>query len=320
MVCATAASDKPLGMQASPCATAAHTIASDTQTAGIHTSTSRKTGISPLACCFIATLMLILGICLGSTLPIFGTLHALTTNLPALAGVSTFFEKPSPAHGKDAPITGSASAFLPIPSTVPTTKATASHSTTEATLPVTATSQAVSQAIPQPSGPDVARPALANPPAPEAPLAQSAVVLPPMPAEWAKKIADTESATRRRPASPDLWVALGNLYFDTSQAEKAVAAYSQSLRLRPAAPDVLTDRGIMLRELGRFDDAVTDFRAASALNARHENALFNEGCVLYYDLKQRDKAIQAWKRLLAINPAARAPDGRSVAELLKHLY
>ena len=82
---------------------------------------------------------------------------------------------------------------------------------------------------------------------------------------------------------------------------------------------MLTDLGIMHRELGEFEKAVADFRRASTVNPRHENAMFNEGVVLYYDLKRKNEALKAWQRLLAVNPAAHAPDGKAVADLIRQL-
>ncbi|MBO4300166.1 MAG: tetratricopeptide repeat protein, partial [Desulfovibrio sp.] len=105
-------------------------------------------------------------------------------------------------------------------------------------------------------------------------------------------------------------------YFDTGQTRKAVSAYERSLTLAPDNADVLTDLGTMYRELGDYERAITSFRRASTVNPSHENALFNEGVVLYFDLHRKDEAQKAWQRLLRLNPDARAPDGRSVADIL----
>jgi len=142
---------------------------------------------------------------------------------------------------------------------------------------------------------------------------------PPMPPEMAKEIARVEKNLLDDPLNADLWTALGNLYFDTGQSRQAVTAYEKSLKLRPDNADVLTDLGIMYRETEAYDKAVECFRKAVSLQPRHENAIFNEGVVLYYDLHRRDEAIAAWQRLLQINPGARTPDGKAVSEMLKAL-
>ena len=143
--------------------------------------------------------------------------------------------------------------------------------------------------------------------------------LPPIPPELAAKIASMEQNVLANPKDAHNWTDLGNLYFDTGQSRKAASAYERSLALAPDNADVLTDLGIMYRELGEYDKAVTNFRRASSVNPRHENAMFNEGVVLYFDLKRKDDAMKAWQRLLAVNPAARAPDGQSVSDVIRNL-
>ena len=143
--------------------------------------------------------------------------------------------------------------------------------------------------------------------------------LPPIPPELAAKIAAMEQNVLAKPKDAQNWTELGNLYFDTGQSRKAANAYERSLALAPDNADVLTDLGIMYREGGEYDKAVANFRRASSVNPRHENAMFNEGVVLYFDLKRKDDAMKAWQRLLAVNPAARAPDGQAVSDVIRNL-
>ena len=142
---------------------------------------------------------------------------------------------------------------------------------------------------------------------------------PPIPPELVAKIAAMEQTVLADPKNANNWTELGNLYFDTGQSRKATSAYERSLALAPDNADVLTDLGIMYRELGEYDKAVVNFRRASSVNPRHENAMFNEGVVLYFDLKRKDDAMKAWQRLLAVNPGARAPDGQTVSDVIKNL-
>ena len=154
------------------------------------------------------------------------------------------------------------------------------------------------------------------------PLAPPAAARPatPLPRELAQKIAELEKTALGNPKDSKAWTSLGNLYFDTGMAKEAISAYERSLQLAPDNPDVLTDLGIMHRDAGNFSKAVECFRKASALNPRHENALFNIGVVFYHDLRQKEDAERAWRRLLEINPGARGPDGRPVSELIEHLH
>ena len=132
-------------------------------------------------------------------------------------------------------------------------------------------------------------------------------------------LAELEAATRREPGNAAKWAELGNLYFDLGRPKEAINAYETSLRLKPGNPDVLTDMGIMYREVGSYQKAVDCFRQALAISPRHENSMFNEGVVLFYDLGRKPEGIQAWERLLKVNPGARTPDGRALADLLKQV-
>ncbi|MBE6442993.1 MAG: tetratricopeptide repeat protein [Desulfovibrio desulfuricans] len=195
-----------------------------------------------------------------------------------------------------------------IPPRLASAPETAAPGTAPAPAPQAAAQAPSTQPPAQPSAP-------AQPPKqPSAPDRQ-----PPIPAELAAKIAGLEQAVLQEPGNPRPWTELGNLYFDTGQPRKAASAYERSLALAPDNADVLTDLGIMYRELDEFEKAVANFRRASSVNPRHENAMFNEGVVLFFDLHRKDDAMKAWQRLLAVNPAARAPDGRPVSDILRTL-
>ena len=108
----------------------------------------------------------------------------------------------------------------------------------------------------------------------------------------------------REPRNLQAWKQLGNDYFDTHQYQKAVDAYAKALELDPGNADILTDQGIMYRELKAYDKAIANFEKSSRLDPGHVQSLFNLGVVYAQDLKQKDKAIQVWNRVIAIAPAS----------------
>lgn len=132
-------------------------------------------------------------------------------------------------------------------------------------------------------------------------------------------IQDLEKQLAGDPANRKLYVDLGNACFDAHLHERAIQAYEKALELNANDADVLTDVGIMYRETGDFGKALERFRKAQAVDPAHINAAFNEGVVLYYDLKRKQEALARWQRLLDANPGARAPNGRPLAELIKEL-
>lgn len=142
---------------------------------------------------------------------------------------------------------------------------------------------------------------------------------PNMPAQLAERITSLNRELGQNPKNASGWVELGNLYFDTNQTDKAIHAYEHALELKPDNPDVLTDLGIMYREGGNFNKAVECFRKASSIQPNHVNAIFNEGVVLATDLRNKPEAIQAWGKLLNIDPNILAPNGKPVREMIQDL-
>ena len=138
-----------------------------------------------------------------------------------------------------------------------------------------------------------------------------------VPPELAQRIAELQSQLAKKPTDAELLSTLGSLYFDTNKPRLAIEAYEASLRFAPGNVHVMTDLGIMYREIGNPEKAVALFREVVALKPDFENALFNLGVVLNFDLHRHDEARAAWQRLLTVNPAARTPNGDPVSEVIK---
>lgn len=122
------------------------------------------------------------------------------------------------------------------------------------------------------------------------------------PVDYQQRIAEAEKIVARDPNNVQVWLQLGNDYFDTDQPQKAINAYDKVLQLQPNNPNVLTDQGIMFRRVGWFDRAIANFEKAQQLDPKHSQSLYNLGIVYMEDLKQPDKAIKAWSRFLEVDP------------------
>lgn len=132
-------------------------------------------------------------------------------------------------------------------------------------------------------------------------------------------ITSLEDETAKNPQNNKAWIQLGNEYFDSDQYEKSIWAYRKSLELDPNNPNVWTDMGIMYRRSGKPQEAIQAFDKAIAVDPKHEPSRLNKGIVLLHDLKDFDGAIAAWEELLAVNPFAMAPTGRSVDEMIQQM-
>ncbi|MDR2800151.1 MAG: tetratricopeptide repeat protein [Desulfovibrio sp.] len=137
--------------------------------------------------------------------------------------------------------------------------------------------------------------------------------------EMLQSILRHEEEARKDPGKAEIWEHLGNLYFDAGEPGKAVDAYNKALALGPAAPGVLVDCGVMYRELKQYDKALEYFRKALDLQPGHEQALFNSGVVLYFDLGKKEEGVRSWRTLLRKNPDAVTPSGKRLADMLEQL-
>lgn len=139
------------------------------------------------------------------------------------------------------------------------------------------------------------------------------------PVNHQQQIAMLQEIVAREPGNRNAWVQLGHNYFDSDEPMPAVDAYAKALELNPDDPDILTDQGVMYRRLGWFDKAIDNFIQANKLNPNHQQSLYNLGIVYRYDLQDFDKAIDAWSRLLALNPSGAGADQiRAELEFLKN--
>jgi tetratricopeptide (TPR) repeat protein len=119
-----------------------------------------------------------------------------------------------------------------------------------------------------------------------------------------QRIAMHEQLVKQDPKNLQAWIQLGNDYFDSHQHEKSIEAYGRALAIQPNDPDVLTDQGIMYREVKNYEKAAKNFERANQLNPRHLQSLFNLGVVYATDLKQAEKAIEVWTRVIQIDPTS----------------
>jgi cytochrome c-type biogenesis protein CcmH/NrfG len=122
--------------------------------------------------------------------------------------------------------------------------------------------------------------------------------------ELQARISSLQSIVARDPKNVDAWVQLGNDYFDTHQPQKSIEAYGRALELRPNDPNVLTDQGVMYKDLGQYEKAISNFEKANKADPKHVQSLFNLAVVYAVNLKQNQKAIDAWNKVVQVAPGS----------------
>jgi len=136
--------------------------------------------------------------------------------------------------------------------------------------------------------------------------------------DYRQRIATAEKIVSENPANRQVWVQLGNDYFDTGQPQKAINAYGKALELNPKDPNVLTDQGVMYEQVKRFDLAIANFEKAQQIDPSHLQSQYNIGLVYSHDLQQPDKAIKAWTRYLQLDSTSpKAQQVKAMVEQLK---
>ncbi len=137
--------------------------------------------------------------------------------------------------------------------------------------------------------------------------------------ELSAKIAEIQQYLKDNPDDSEAWTNLGNLFYDSDQAQNAIDAYEKSLSIEPGRTGVITDLGTMYRRNNEPKKAIETFDKAIAMDPSFETARFNKGVVLLHDLNDLEGCIKEWEALVEMNPMAMAPNGDSVDAIIQKL-
>jgi tetratricopeptide (TPR) repeat protein len=129
---------------------------------------------------------------------------------------------------------------------------------------------------------------------------------------WSEAFDTLQAVAERDPESVEAHRALGVLFSEVGDAERAALSWRSALRMRPEDPLLLAGLGNALRDLGREEESLASYRAAS--DAEPDNAvhLANVGSALVR-LGQLPAARTAYERALRIDLLPPGP--RSFVEM-----
>jgi cytochrome c-type biogenesis protein CcmH/NrfG len=117
-----------------------------------------------------------------------------------------------------------------------------------------------------------------------------------------------QNILKKDPDNLKALISLGNLYFDSSESQKAINTYGKALKIDPANADVRTDMAIMYRSLKDYDKAIRELKEAASHDPKHANSRFNLGIILLHDKKDYKGAITAWEEFLKSEPTGERAD------------
>lgn len=103
------------------------------------------------------------------------------------------------------------------------------------------------------------------------------------------------------PDDPDLYFALGNLYYDEAMPTDARQNYEMALRLDPKMNSVRVNLAMLLAESAEVDSARALLEEAVRIDPEDAKAYNNLGMV-YYTEMDIDKAVKYFSKALEVDP------------------
>jgi tetratricopeptide (TPR) repeat protein len=95
---------------------------------------------------------------------------------------------------------------------------------------------------------------------------------------------------------------LANRLYDAGRYVEAIPYYQQAHAIDPKNVSVSTDLGTALYYAGRPDEALAQLERSLAADPKHAQTLFNIGIVKRDGKKDAKGAVEAWERLLQVDP------------------
>ena len=95
---------------------------------------------------------------------------------------------------------------------------------------------------------------------------------------------------------------LGNKLYDAGRFDEAIPYYRQALELQPNDVNISTDLATAMYYAGNADEALAQLERSLKIDPKHGQTLFNQGIIRRDGKKDRAGAVEAWERLLKVNP------------------
>ncbi len=119
--------------------------------------------------------------------------------------------------------------------------------------------------------------------------------------QQSNRILALEKEVASNPDNVDAMIELGDIYFDNSRYQEAIAIFTKAEKIAPANIHILNDLGVLLMNTNAYDAALEKFKAVLDIDPSHSHSLYYVG-IVYRTKGDQDKALQTFEQVLSLNP------------------
>ena len=131
------------------------------------------------------------------------------------------------------------------------------------------------------------------------------------------EVARLEAQAAENPEDGEIRRKIGILYMESSHLQQAVVWFREALKIDENDLVVRNHLAMSLAELGRVDEAVSEYRDALAVEELHPASLRGRGRVLLLGKNDIRGGIEVWEKLVEAAPDS--PEARSIRDELEAL-
>jgi tetratricopeptide (TPR) repeat protein len=126
-----------------------------------------------------------------------------------------------------------------------------------------------------------------------------------------------EQMAADNPEDEEVRSRIGTLYLESGQYEQAVAWFREAVELKGDDLHLRNHMALALVGVGRIDEAISEYRAALAVDPSHPQSLFGLGRVLLYGKNDIQRGLEVWEKLVEVAPSS--AEARAIREDLEAL-
>ena len=110
-----------------------------------------------------------------------------------------------------------------------------------------------------------------------------------------------QKALKIQPHHPDIYLMLGNCFYELQQYEQAIQVYQEALQVAPDSPEIHANLGSIFVNRKQFDQAVYYYQQALKINPKMSGVYWNLA-KLYQTKGEVETSLEYWNQALELNP------------------